>query len=73
MKGGFRSLTKLEGHVAVLNRPALADFLRTIPGKSNAVLAGDPGVRPAANAKVYMEVCSQAPQNSCELQCSQGV
>ena len=51
-----RSLTKLEGGVAVLNKPALADFLRTVPGNSRVVRVRDQGSRPAGNAKQYMEV-----------------
>ncbi|CAL5224335.1 g7007 [Coccomyxa viridis] len=50
-----RSLTKLEGGVAVLNKPALADFLRTVPGNSRVVRVRDQGSRPAGNAKQYME------------------
>ena len=52
-----RSLTKLEGEVAVLNKPALADFLRSVPGPTRDVRTRDQGSRPAGNAKLYMEVC----------------
>ena len=57
--------------MAVLNKPALADFLRTVPGKSRDVLVRDHGSKPAGDAKLYIEVWSCATSGFfCGLQCS---
>ena len=50
----------MEGEIAVLNRPALADFLRTVPSKAPRVVSAD-SFKPAASARLYAEVgCSSA-------------
>ena len=57
--------------MAVLNKPALADFLRTVPGKSRDVRSRDQGLKPAGNAKLYMEVRRCAVSGFlCGSQCS---
>lgn len=56
-----RGLTKMEGRVAVLNRPALADLLRTMPGRAPPFANDVEGNKPAANAKLYIEVRNCSP------------
>ena len=51
----FRYLTKMEGEMARLDRPALADFLRTVPSRAPRAVNGD-SFKPAASAKLYAEV-----------------
>ena len=51
-----RSLTRLEGRVAVLDRPALADFLRTVVGKGQPQGARREAGKPLADTKLYIEV-----------------
>ena len=46
--------------MAMLNRPALADFLRTVPSKAQRALNTD-SFRPAASAKLYAEVGCSSP------------
>ena len=51
-----RSLTRLEGRVAVLDRPVLADFLRAVVGKGQPQGARREAGKPPADTKLYIEV-----------------
>ena len=71
-----RNLTKMEGEVVRLNRPALADFLRTVTSKAPRAVSAD-SFRPAASAKLYAEVGCSSPcvmlfKTRCALEMSRG-
>lgn len=51
-----RILTRLEGRVAVLDRPALADFLRAAVGKGQPQGARREAGKPPADIELYIEV-----------------